>query len=106
MAPTYLFVGSLLVAIVIGFFKALATGGHPLPVVAPPRLLLASAAPNLWLLLQAFASGCTAMTGVEAVSNGVKTVREPLIPTPKRTLTNINSLLILLLSPNSLPRPA
>src|SRR3989442_12349598 len=50
MAPTYLFVGSLLVAIWIGLFKALATGGHPLPVVAPPRLLLASAAPSLWLL--------------------------------------------------------
>src|SRR3989442_1183554 len=77
MAPTYLFVGSLLVAIVIGFFKALATGGHPLPVVAPPRLLLASAAPSLWLLLQAFASGWTAMTGVEAVSYRLETVCEP-----------------------------
>jgi len=98
MAPTYLFVGSLLVAIVIGFFKALATGGHPLPVVAPPRLLLASAAPSLWLLLQAFASGCTAMTGVEAVSNGVKAFREPVIPTAKRTLTIIIALLIVLLA--------
>src|SRR5712691_5431599 len=98
MAPTYLFVGSLLVAIVIGFFKALATGGHPLPVVAPPRLLLASAAPSLWLLLQAFASGCTAMTGVEAVSNGVKAFREPVIPTARRTLTIIIALLIVLLA--------
>src|SRR5437899_2621059 len=98
MAPTYLFVGSLLVAIVIGFFKALATGGHPLPVVAPPGLLLASAAPSLWLLLQAFASGCTAMTGVEAVSNGVKAFREPVIPTARRTLTIIIALLIVLLA--------
>src|SRR6516162_9536550 len=40
MAPTYLFVGSLLVAIVIGIVKTLATGGHPMPVVVPP------AAPN------------------------------------------------------------
>lgn len=98
MAPTYLFVGSLLVAIVIGVFKALATGGHPLPVLAPPRLPLASAAPSLWLLLQAFASGCTAMTGVEAVSNGVKAFREPVIPTARRTLKIIIALLIVLLA--------
>src|SRR5207245_6813564 len=72
--------------------------GHPLPVVAPPRLLLASAAPSLWLLLQAFASGCTAMTGVEAVANGVKAFREPVISTARRTLTIIIAILIVLLA--------
>ena len=97
MAPTYLFVGSLLVAIMIGIAKTVATGGQPVPIVAPPVVASAAAAPSLWLLLQAFASGCTAMTGVEAVSNGVKAFREPIVPTARRTLTIIIALLAALL---------
>src|SRR5467141_2112986 len=98
MAPTYLFVGSLLVAIGIGVVKALAAGGHPLALVAPPKPASASVGPNPWLLLQAFASGCTAMTGVEAVANGVKAFREPVISTARRTLTIIIAILIVLLA--------
>jgi amino acid transporter len=98
MAPTYLFVGSLLVAIAIGVFKALTAGGHPLPVEPLPRIAMATAVPSVWLILQAFASGCTAMTGVEAVSNGVKAFREPVIPTARRTLTIIIALLLVLLA--------
>jgi amino acid transporter len=98
MFPTYLFVGSLLIAIGIGTFRTLAAGGHPLPVVSIPKLPLVAVAPSLWLLLQAFASGCTAMTGVEAVSNGVKAFREPVVPMARRTLTIIIALLIILLA--------
>src|SRR5271166_234222 len=67
MAPTYLFVGSLFAAIAIGLYKTFAAGGHPLPIEPLPRIAIATAAPSAWLILQAFASGCTAMTGVEAV---------------------------------------
>ena len=98
MAPTYLFVGSLFLVIVIGVFKTFTAGGHPLPVEPLPRIAVASAAWSGWLILQAFASGCTAMTGVEAVSNGVKAFREPVIPTARRTLTIIIALLIALLA--------
>src|SRR5260370_294954 len=98
MAPTYLFVGSLLLAIGIGMVRTLAAGGHPVALVAPPRVVSAALAPNAWLLLQAFASGCTAMTGVEAVANGVKAFREPVIATAQRTLTTIIGLLIVLLA--------
>ena len=98
MAPTYLFVGSLFAAIVIGLFKTFAAGGHPLPLEPLPRIATAAAAPTTWLILQAFASGCTAMTGVEAVSNGVKAFREPVIATARRTLTIIIVLLIALLA--------
>jgi amino acid transporter len=97
-APTYLFLGCLLAAIVLGGFKSLVSGGHPVPVAPLPSVALASAAPSLWLLLQAFASGCTAMTGVEAVSNGVKAFREPVVQTARRTLTIIIALLIVLLA--------
>ena len=53
---------------------------------------------SLWLLLKVFASGCTAMTGVEAVSNGVNAFREPVQRNAKRTLTIIIVLLMLFLS--------
>jgi amino acid transporter len=98
MVPTYLFVGSLLLAILIGVFKTLAAGGHPLPVEPLPRTAVVSASVSVWLILQAFASGCTAMTGVEAVSNGVKAFREPVVPTARRTLTIIIALLVFLLA--------
>ena len=98
MAPTYLFVGSLFAAIAIGLYKTFAAGGHPLALEPLPRIATAAAAPTTWLILQAFASGCTAMTGVEAVSNGVKAFREPVIATARRTLTIIIALLIALLA--------
>ncbi|HLW52849.1 MAG TPA: APC family permease [Candidatus Angelobacter sp.] len=99
MIPTYAFLGSLLCAIGIGVFKAIASGGHPAPVVAPPS----SAAPvaatvSLWLILQVFSNGCTAMTGVEAVSNGVRAFREPTVRNAQRTLTVIIGFLIILLA--------
>ena len=53
---------------------------------------------SLWLVLKVFASGCTAMTGVEAVSNGVNAFREPVQRNAKRTLTIIIVLLMLFLS--------
>jgi amino acid transporter len=98
MVPTYMFLGSLLLVIAIGVVKALAAGGHPAPVVAPPAMPRAAVAVSAWLLLQVFASGCTAMTGVEAVSNGVKAFREPTAPNAQRTLTVIIALLIVLLA--------
>jgi amino acid transporter len=49
------------------------------------------------MLLRAFASGCTAMTGVEAVSNGVQAFREPVVPAARRTLTVIIVILMMLL---------
>jgi amino acid transporter len=97
MAPTYLFVGSLLLAIGIGIFKTLAAGGAPAPVVQPPAFPPQIAAVGWWLLLKAFASGCAAMTGVEAVSNGVTAFREPVVQSAQRTLGIIIAILIALL---------
>src|ERR1022692_688055 len=97
MAPTYLFVGSLLLAIGIGIFKTLAAGGEPAPVVAPPAFPPQIAAVGWWLLLKAFASGCAAMTGVEAVSNGVTAFRDPVVQSAQRTLGIIIAILIALL---------
>jgi hypothetical protein len=97
LIPTYLFVGCLLIVILLGIFHVLVTGGRPVPVMAVPKLPPASAALSLWLLAKVFASGCTAMTGVEAVSNGVMAFRDPTTVNAKRTLTIIIALLIVLL---------
>jgi amino acid transporter len=101
MLPTYAFLGSLLVAILIGVTKTVLASGHPVPVVAPPAPVLPSAgaaAVSAWLLIQVFSNGCTAMTGVEAVSNGVKAFREPTVRNAQRTLTVIIGLLAVLLA--------
>jgi amino acid transporter len=98
MIPTYLFLATLLIAIGIGITKTLLAGGQPVPIVAPPRLPFTGAPATVWLLLKVFASGCTAMTGVEAVSNGTKAFREPVVQTARRTLTIIIALLIVLLA--------
>lgn len=98
MIPTYLFLGTLLIVIGVGLFRVITTGGHPMPIVTLPKLPPATAALSLWLVLKVFASGCTAMTGVEAVSNGVKAFREPTTKNAKLTLTIIIALLIILLA--------
>ena len=98
LVPTYLFTGTLLIAIAIGLVKTLLAGGHPAPVVTLPPAPRAMEAVSLWLFLKAFASGCTAMTGVEAVSNGVKAFREPAAEHARRTLAVIIALLVLLLA--------
>ena len=98
VAPTYLFVGTLVVVIMLGFYKVVASGGHPVAVVAPPRQVSAALpAVGLWILVKTFASGCTALTGVEAVSNGVQAFRKPVLPAARATLTAIIAILILLL---------
>ncbi|HZB87908.1 MAG TPA: APC family permease [Terracidiphilus sp.] len=97
LIPTYLFVGTLLVVICVGLFKAVLSGGHPHPVVAPPQLPAATAVVSTWLILKVFASGCAALTGVEAVSNGVTAFRNPRTKNAKKTLTIIISVLIVLL---------
>lgn len=99
MFPTYLFIGSLLAALAFGVFKSIIAGGHPVPVAMPPAApsSAVAAAASVWLLMQSFASGCTAMTGVEAVSNGVRAFREPVVDTSRRVLTVIIALLMVML---------
>ena len=99
MIPTYLFVATLLLTIVIGLWKTILAGGHPAAVIAPPHPASAVVeAASAWLLLQVFSNGCTAMTGVEAVSNGVRAFRDPTVRNAQRTLTVIIGLLIVMLA--------
>jgi len=98
IAPTYLFVGTLGLVIVIGLFKVVQSGGHPVAVVSlATHAPVAVQAVGYWILVKAFASGCTALTGVEAVSNGVQAFRKPVVPAARTTLTAIIAILIVLL---------
>jgi amino acid transporter len=98
MIPTYLFVGTLLIMIVAGLIRVVLSGGHPSPVSPLPPPGPVTAAVTSWLLLKVFASGCTALTGVEAVSNGVRAFREPAVKHAQRTLTIIIFILAVLLA--------
>lgn len=85
--PTYLFIGSIGVMIVVGGLRA-ATGNLPLAESAGYTLQhhdLARAA-LAFLLLRAFASGCSALTGVEAIANGVQAFKPPKARNAQTTL--------------------
>lgn len=97
MLPTIVFILCLCGLVVWGVMATIAAGGHPHPVISPPPLAKATDALGAWVMLRAFASGCTAMTGVEAVSNGVQAFREPVVPSARRTLTIIVAILMVLL---------
>jgi amino acid transporter len=93
--PTYLFAITLFIVILVGATKILLGDARPvtpLPVMAPGTEALSA-----WLLLKVFSSGCTAMTGVEAVSNGVMAFRDDTRKNAKTTLTIIIVLLAMLL---------
>jgi amino acid transporter len=101
MIPTYLFVGTLLITIIGGLIRVAVSAGHPVPVSplpTPQHSVPLVGYAMTWLLVKVFASGCTALTGVEAVSNGVKAFREPGVKNAQRTLTIIILILAVLLA--------
>ncbi len=72
--PTYIFIGTLTAMLGVGAIQILlghATRIEPLPSIAVTEPL------TLFLLLRAFSSGCTALTGVEVISNGVSAFKKP-----------------------------
>lgn len=90
--PTYFFIVSLLAMIGVGAWRVLSGAVEPVATVAP---LHPSASPlTLFLLLTAFSNGCTAMTGVEAVSNGVPAFRRPEARNAAATMLAMTALSI------------
>jgi amino acid transporter len=97
VAPTYLFLGCMLTALAIGMTKTVLSGGNPHALV-PPASHATIASASAWLLLRSFASGCTALTGVEAVSNGVQAFRPDTVRNARRTLSVIIAALAIMLA--------
>ncbi len=79
--PTYAFIGGVMVVIALGIMRQFGMLGLSPSVVPPPPPI--EAAQDLtqfliiWYILRAFAAGCTALTGIEAISNGVKAFEPP-----------------------------
>ena len=89
-APTYLFVAAIALVVIAGLIKAASHGFHPIPP-APHR---ATETLGVLLVLRAFASGATAMTGIEVISNAVPVFRPPQAAHARQTLGVMVALLI------------
>ncbi|MDF2654200.1 MAG: hypothetical protein K0R19_674 [Bacillota bacterium] len=95
--PTYAFIAGIVTLIVYGLFR-LQTGYVP----RQPNLAAPTQSITLLLMLKAFASGCTALTGVEAVSNAVPNFKEPSPKYAKTVLLLLCLIILLLFSGTSL----
>lgn len=83
--PTYFFVMMALLLIIVGMFKAFVL--HQQPLIGSFSYVRETEPLSLFLILRAFATGCSAMTGVEAISNGVPAFRKPETRNAVLTLT-------------------
>lgn len=95
--PTYLFIFSMLALVFVGFFHYYATG-EVMPTPSAENLHFDNSVGSIaqgsltggaliWLVLRAFAAGCTAVTGVEAISNGIPAFKKPEAKNAAATLT-------------------
>ena len=88
MLPTAVFIGSMIAVVVVGAVHyqgtKIGTPGPPLPLGKTVGILL---------ILKAFAAGCSAVTGVEAIANGVPAFKEPRVRTAQRTEIALGILL-------------
>lgn len=92
--PTYVFIASLLLMLGVGFVR-LMWGGTPGPAAnaATVNTQGATEAMTLFLLLRAFSSGCTALTGVEVISNGVSAFKPPETKNAALTMIGMSAVL-------------
>ncbi len=90
-APTYFFIVMMFLLLGIGIVKAFIGDLHPIPI--PPDVAETTGAIGLFLILHAFASGGAAVTGVEAISNGVPAFKPPEWKNARTTLMWMGSLL-------------
>lgn len=94
--PTYTFIVLMVGTVIFGVFTAITKGTTALQVPSSHEAIQPLQAMTAFLLLRAFASGCTAMTGVEAIANGVQAFREPVSKNAAKTLTWMAGILLFL----------
>jgi amino acid transporter len=95
--PTYFFIFCMVAVIVIGLFKVFA-GDAPGSVLSEPDQphIAVEKGLTLFLLMRAFSSGCAALTGIEAISNGVPSFEKPEIPNARTTMAYMAGILAVL----------
>ena len=92
--PTYFFLGSMFLTLGLGFVRYI-LGDLP-TVVDVEAMHNSTHALTLFLVLRAFSSGCTALTGIEAISNGITAFEKPRSRNAAMTLVAMSTLLIVL----------
>ncbi len=91
MVPTYAFILSVFLLLGTGLFQQLT--GHVVPAPPPTEPIKAAESLSLFLILRAFAAGCTALTGVEAISDGVLVFKPPEWVNARKTLLYLGTIL-------------
>jgi amino acid transporter len=91
--PTYLYVAALGLVLLLGLFRQFTGHLPPIPVSQTGALPKQTTTIGLLLLMHAYASGCTALTGVEAISNGVPAFQPPEAVNARRTLIAMGTIL-------------
>ena len=94
--PTYAFISLIAVTVIYGIFIVLTKGSAAIKVPSSHVEIAGLGTLSLFLFLRAFASGCTAMTGVEAIANGVQAFKEPVSRNAAKTLTWMAGILLFL----------
>lgn len=89
--PTYFFLAASFGLIAYGFWRVMQ---GTLPVLSEAHALTAISSLGILLILRAFSSGCTAMTGIEATSNGVQAFKEPVVENASKTLAVMAGILV------------
>ncbi|NNJ10844.1 APC family permease [Chloroflexales bacterium ZM16-3] len=91
--PTYIFIASILTLVFYGISTDLLFGANPVAQELPPEIFTGETI-GIWLVLRAFAAGCTALTGIEAISDGVPAFRAPESKNAASTLTWMVTILV------------
>ncbi|HEX9060280.1 MAG TPA: APC family permease [Clostridia bacterium] len=98
--PAYAFMLGIIVMIAVGFYKYFS--GNYTPVQHTNDVINAVKPVTVFLILKAFSNGCSALTGVEAVSNAVPSFREPSVKNAKKVLLMLSMLVLTLFGGTSL----
>ncbi|HEY58860.1 MAG TPA: APC family permease [Anaerolineae bacterium] len=91
--PTYMFIGSILALLAVGFYRYFTGQLHPITVTGAEVPITPTQAITLFFVLRGFSAGCTALTGVEAISDGIPAFKPPEAKNAGQTLLIMISLL-------------
>lgn len=100
--PTYIFIFSMMTLIIVGCFKIFTGNLHPVDYsspILPPETINGI---GMILLLRAFSSGCSAMTGIEAVSNAIPSFKSPSQKNAKYILYMLGGIIIFIVGGTSI----
>lgn len=100
--PTYLFIFSMMSLIIVGCFKLITGTLHPITYDSATLSKDSLTSLSLIILLRAFSSGCSAMTGVEAVSNAIPSFQKPSQRNAKHILYMLGGIIIFIFGGTSL----